>query len=239
MYDKCPECGGNPIIYDIEFHAYVCPHCGLVINDRPLVYQFYQDYGGYYYREKIVVKQRNTWLRAGVEVIEKLCNDIFKDECIFKIAIQILREMHDSEFKLPSYEAAAKFAVLVASRKCNKHVDSKKLFKSISELYELLIKHSYLQQYYTPPTKELALNIALNTIKCLGENNDKITETIKKLVEKINISVKPLTLAILLVYTAHIVNNIKLEYKHIAKCLETTENTVKQAIIKHSRKIHL
>lgn len=34
---KCPFCGGNPVIYDSEFSEYVCPHCGAVLDDHPVV----------------------------------------------------------------------------------------------------------------------------------------------------------------------------------------------------------
>jgi transcription initiation factor TFIIIB Brf1 subunit/transcription initiation factor TFIIB len=34
---KCPFCGGNPVIYDHQFSEYVCPHCGAVVDDHPVV----------------------------------------------------------------------------------------------------------------------------------------------------------------------------------------------------------
>ncbi len=33
---RCPFCGGNPVIYDAELLAHVCPYCGTVVNDRPI-----------------------------------------------------------------------------------------------------------------------------------------------------------------------------------------------------------
>ena len=36
---KCPYCGGNPVVYDTELHAYVCPHCGAVVDERPVDYR--------------------------------------------------------------------------------------------------------------------------------------------------------------------------------------------------------
>jgi len=33
---RCPFCGGNPVIYDAELLAHVCPHCGTVVSDRPI-----------------------------------------------------------------------------------------------------------------------------------------------------------------------------------------------------------
>lgn len=35
---RCPYCGGNPVIFDSELQAYVCTHCGSVIDDRPMQY---------------------------------------------------------------------------------------------------------------------------------------------------------------------------------------------------------
>jgi transcription initiation factor TFIIIB Brf1 subunit/transcription initiation factor TFIIB len=32
---KCPSCGGNPVIYDSELSALVCPHCGTVLDEHP------------------------------------------------------------------------------------------------------------------------------------------------------------------------------------------------------------
>ncbi len=33
---KCPFCNSNPLIYDSCLQATVCPHCGTVIDDRPI-----------------------------------------------------------------------------------------------------------------------------------------------------------------------------------------------------------
>ena len=34
---RCPFCGGNPVVYDPQFGEYVCPHCGAVVEDHPVV----------------------------------------------------------------------------------------------------------------------------------------------------------------------------------------------------------
>jgi hypothetical protein len=34
---KCPYCGGNPVIWDEQFQAWICSHCGSVLDDRPAV----------------------------------------------------------------------------------------------------------------------------------------------------------------------------------------------------------
>jgi transcription initiation factor TFIIB len=34
---KCPFCGGNPVIYDPNFSEYICPHCGTVLEDHPVL----------------------------------------------------------------------------------------------------------------------------------------------------------------------------------------------------------
>jgi transcription initiation factor TFIIIB Brf1 subunit/transcription initiation factor TFIIB len=34
---KCPYCGGNPVVYDTQFSEYICPHCGAVVDDHPVV----------------------------------------------------------------------------------------------------------------------------------------------------------------------------------------------------------
>jgi transcription initiation factor TFIIIB Brf1 subunit/transcription initiation factor TFIIB len=34
---RCPYCGGNPVVYDPQFSEYVCPHCGAVLDDRPIL----------------------------------------------------------------------------------------------------------------------------------------------------------------------------------------------------------
>lgn len=36
---KCPYCGGNPVIFDPELQAYVCSHCGAVIDEHPVEYR--------------------------------------------------------------------------------------------------------------------------------------------------------------------------------------------------------
>ena len=36
---KCPYCGGNPVVYDTGLHAYVCSHCGAVIEEHPVEYK--------------------------------------------------------------------------------------------------------------------------------------------------------------------------------------------------------
>jgi transcription initiation factor TFIIIB Brf1 subunit/transcription initiation factor TFIIB len=36
---ECPYCGGNPVIFDPELQVYVCPHCGTVIDEHPVVYR--------------------------------------------------------------------------------------------------------------------------------------------------------------------------------------------------------
>lgn len=37
MSAKCPFCGGNPVVYDYEHSEVVCPHCGAVLEDRPVL----------------------------------------------------------------------------------------------------------------------------------------------------------------------------------------------------------
>jgi hypothetical protein len=34
---KCPYCGGNPVVFDEQFQAWICSHCGSVLDDRPAV----------------------------------------------------------------------------------------------------------------------------------------------------------------------------------------------------------
>jgi transcription initiation factor TFIIIB Brf1 subunit/transcription initiation factor TFIIB len=34
---KCPYCGGNPVVYDPQFSEYICPHCGAVLEDHPIL----------------------------------------------------------------------------------------------------------------------------------------------------------------------------------------------------------
>jgi transcription initiation factor TFIIIB Brf1 subunit/transcription initiation factor TFIIB len=34
---RCQFCGGNPVVYDPQFGEYVCPHCGAVVEDHPVV----------------------------------------------------------------------------------------------------------------------------------------------------------------------------------------------------------
>jgi transcription initiation factor TFIIIB Brf1 subunit/transcription initiation factor TFIIB len=36
---KCPYCGGNPVVFDPELQAYVCSHCGAVIEEHPVEYR--------------------------------------------------------------------------------------------------------------------------------------------------------------------------------------------------------
>jgi hypothetical protein len=34
---RCPYCGGNPVVWDEQFQAWICSHCGTVLDDRPAV----------------------------------------------------------------------------------------------------------------------------------------------------------------------------------------------------------
>ena len=32
---KCPNCGGNPVVFDSQLNIFVCTHCGLVLDEHP------------------------------------------------------------------------------------------------------------------------------------------------------------------------------------------------------------
>jgi len=250
MYDKCPNCGYY-VIYDSFSHEYVCPNCGTVVCDRPLVYDVRRHFsGGVIDNDVIVVDKvvlKNTWLSAGIELVDKMRGVVYSDYCTQKTSINLLREIYNNmdKYKLPDYTAVAKYVVLIASRKCSEHVDVRKLFKSINEIYKLTSTHKYLRQLYTPLTlREQAVNIAVNTIKCLekhrvlnNNNIEEITETIKTLAEKTTISTKPRTLAIALVYTACLKHGYKIKTTYLTTCTNTTKNIVKRAIEKHTKKL--
>jgi hypothetical protein len=34
---RCPYCGGNPVVWDEQFQAWICSHCASVLDDRPAV----------------------------------------------------------------------------------------------------------------------------------------------------------------------------------------------------------
>ena len=36
---KCPYCGGNPVVLDPVLQAYVCSHCGAVVEEHPVEYR--------------------------------------------------------------------------------------------------------------------------------------------------------------------------------------------------------
>jgi transcription initiation factor TFIIIB Brf1 subunit/transcription initiation factor TFIIB len=240
VYVKCPQCGKNPLVYDPERGEIVCPHCGLVIDDRPLVHVANESREQRREKAVLIAVIRDTWLRASLEVLRKLYKHVFFDQCTLKTAEKILAEIYNNTRKRPDYEHAAKFAVLVASRKCGEYVKLKKLFNSISEIYELLTKHEYLHKLYTPPdkttqTRQLALKIA----ECLEEKGVTILEDVAEKTKNLKLdtaSGKPLNIAIAIVHNV-LRGKTSVDVDKIAECSDTTINIVKNAIRSYARHI--
>jgi hypothetical protein len=246
VYESCPYCGKN-VIYDSERCEIVCPHCGLVIDDRPLVStsSSRNEDGGRkgrkHRRRRPVLISTDAWLRAGLEIVRDLYMRVFSDTCTFETAERILSEIYQNvpRRKLPNYEHAAKFAVLVASRRCNEFVELEKLFKSVSEVYELL-RHDYLHKLYAPPDrasqiKQLAMRIA----KCLEKRGVQVVVVVDEVRldrdRLCTISAKPLNLAVALVYSTLKKRAIAVDLAEIAECAGTRVNAIKNAIERYSR----
>jgi len=247
--EKCPYCGKNPLIYDSEHGEIVCPHCGAVIDDRPLVSASSSRDGKYSDREHgrrrpvLISTAHDAWLRAGLEIVRKLHKHVFSDTCTLKTAERILSEIYRNvpRRELPDCESAAKFAILVASRRCNEFVELGKLFESVSEVYELL-RHDYLHKLYAPPDrasqiKQLAVRIA----KCLEWRGvHRAVATVVDEVKRLDrdrlctTSAKPLSLAVALVYTALKKRAIAVVLAEMAECAATRANAVKKAIERYS-----
>ena len=251
MHEKCPYCGKNPLIYDSEHCEIVCPYCGVVIDDRPLVSTSSRDSkdGDRKHRHRRLVltsTAHDTWLRAGLEVVRDLYlyKRVFSDTCTLDTAERILSEMYRSvpRRELPDYEHAAKFAVLVASRRCDEFVELEKLFGSVSEVYKLL-KHDYLHKLYAPPDrasqiKQLAVRIA----KCLGERG--VHRAVVAVIDEAKsldrdrlctTSAKPLSLAVALVYSALKKRAIAVDLAEVAECAGTGVNAIRKAVGKYSQ----
>jgi transcription initiation factor TFIIIB Brf1 subunit/transcription initiation factor TFIIB len=60
---KCPNCGGNPVVFDSQLNAFVCPHCGLVLDEHPALVNpansLEEHYGSYIITRRYI----NTALR--------------------------------------------------------------------------------------------------------------------------------------------------------------------------------
>lgn len=240
--EKCPYCGKNPLIYDSEHGEIVCPHCGVVIDDRPLVSTSSsrddKDSGRKHRRTRpvLISTAHDTWLRAGLAIVRDLYlyKRVFSDTCTLKTAERILSEIHQNlpRRKLPDCERAAKFAVLVASRRCGEIVELKMLFNSVSEVYELL-KHDYLRKLYTPPDKTAQITQhALRIAKCLDEIviSSEVMERVRML-KLDTISSKPVNIAIALVYS---MLKKRVDLSKLAECGNTTIHAVKNAIRKYA-----
>jgi len=237
--EKCPYCGKTPLIYDSEHCEIVCPYCGLVIDDRPLVSTSSsrdgKDSEKHRRRRPVLISTaHDTWLRAGLEIVRELYRHVFSDTCTLKTAERILSEIYQNvpRRELPDYEHAAKFAVLVASRRCGEIVELKMLFNSISEVYELL-KHDYLRKLYTPPDKTAQITQhALRIAKCLDEIviSSEVEERVRML-KLDTISSKPVNIAIALVYN---MLGKRVDLSKLAECSNTTTRAVKNAIRKYA-----
>jgi transcription initiation factor TFIIIB Brf1 subunit/transcription initiation factor TFIIB len=152
-----------------------------------------------------------------------------------KTAERILSEMYRSmpRQELPNCESAAKFAVLVASRRCGEFVELKMLFNSVSEVYELL-KHGYLRKLYTPPDKTAQITQhALRIAKCLDKVvvPSEVEERVRAL-KLDTVSSKPVNIAIVLVYN---MLGKRVSVNKLAECANTTVHVVRNAIKRHSR----
>jgi uncharacterized Zn finger protein (UPF0148 family) len=240
--EKCPYCK-NPLVYDSEHCEIVCPHCGLVIDDRPLVSTSSsrnkdsdREDRKHRRRRPVLISTDDTWLRAGLEIVRDLYmyKRVFSDTCTLKTAERILSEIYQNvpRRKLPNCEHAAKFAVLIASRRCGEIVELKRLFNSISEVYELL-KHDYLRKLYTPPDKATQITQhALRIAKCLDEIviSSEVMERVKML-KLGTISSKPVNIAIALVYS---MLRKRVDLSKLAECSNTTIHAVKNAIRKYT-----
>jgi transcription initiation factor TFIIIB Brf1 subunit/transcription initiation factor TFIIB len=60
---KCPSCGGNPVVFDSQLNVFVCPHCGLVLDEHPTlinpISSLEEHYGSYIITRRYI----NTALR--------------------------------------------------------------------------------------------------------------------------------------------------------------------------------
>lgn len=235
MHDRCPQCG-NLLICDPERDEVVCPHCGLVVDDRPLVYATSKSENKRRRRREVALNIGvDTWLRAGLEVVQDLYQRVFFDQCTLKTAEIILSEIHENvpRRKLPNYEHAARFAVLVASRRCGEVVELRRLFKRVSELRKLISRHEHLRKLYIPLNRsEQVAQLALKIAMCLeGKGVKNATRAVAERVRELKVvSGKPLNIAIAVVHSV-----LGADASKIAECSNTTTDTVRRAIRRFPR----
>jgi transcription initiation factor TFIIIB Brf1 subunit/transcription initiation factor TFIIB len=223
------------LICDPERDEVVCPHCGLVIDDRPLVYATSRNDESERHGRRVTFNIGDTWLHASLEVVWDLYGHVFFDQCTLKTAEIILNEIHKNvpRRRLPDYELAARFAVLVASRKCGEVVELRRLFKRVSELRKLISRHEHLRKLYTPLNKsEQVMQLALKIAMCLeGKGVKNATRAVAERVRELKVvSGKPLNIAIAVVR-----NVLGADASKIAECSNTTTDVVKRAIRRFSR----
>jgi transcription initiation factor TFIIIB Brf1 subunit/transcription initiation factor TFIIB len=232
LHDRCPQCG-NLLICDPEHGEIVCPHCGLVVDDRPLVHVGRSNESERHGR-RITFNIGDTWLRASLGVVWDLYGHVFFDQCTLKTAEIILNEIHKNvpRRKLPDYELAAKFAILIASRKCGEIVELKRLLKA-SEIHKLISRHEHLRKLYTPLNKsEQVTQLALKIAMCLEDKGVKnATRAVAERVRELKVvSGKPLNIAIAVVHSV-----LGADTGKIAECSNTTIDVVKRAIRRFPR----
>jgi TFIIB zinc-binding. len=251
VWEKCPQCG-HYVIYDSFYHEYVCPQCGVVVCDKPLVY----DSSRYDRREEAVhysalregVLKRDWWLLAGIEFIIEMRGVVFHDYCTQRTAIEILRDVYEKLGKKAwrlDYEDVSKYAVLVASRRCGEHVESTKLFKSLRDLYRLVRSHSYLREIYTPPrTSEQVVQDTMRILKCLEERGaiqdpSAVKRVVSELASKLpSTSIPPRHAAIILVHAAILHSNQKrIKLEQLAQCSNTTKMALQHILRRHYSKV--
>jgi transcription initiation factor TFIIIB Brf1 subunit/transcription initiation factor TFIIB len=240
LQEKCPHCGKNPLVYDLERHEVVCPHCGLVIDDRPLVsvadcYK-HREHG---HRRLVFINVcADAWLHISLEIVRSMYKQVFFDTCTLKTAERVLADMRKSSRRLPDCEKVAKFAVLVASRRCGEVVELEKLFESVSEVYELL-RHDYLRKLYAPPDRIVQIvQHALKIAKCLEERG--VHGAVARIAEKAEqlshdklctVSARPRNLAVVLV---HSTLKDTVDLSEITECAGTKTSTIIKAIKRYS-----
>jgi transcription initiation factor TFIIIB Brf1 subunit/transcription initiation factor TFIIB len=240
LQEKCPQCGKNPLVYDLEYHEIVCPRCGLVIDDRPLV-SVAENYKERWHRGSAFISVgADAWLHISLEIVRSMYKRVFFDTCTLKTAEIILNEIHENvpRQKLPDYELAARFAVLVASRRCGETVELESLFESLSELSSLL-RHDYLRRLYVPPDRSVQIaQHALRIAKCLEERGVQgAVERVSREAGRLDrgrlhtTSARPLSLAIALVYS---VLRGRADTSEIAECAGTTVDSVKKAVERYA-----
>gem|GEM_PF-6283798 len=202
---KCPYCGENPVIRELN-GVLVCPHCGSVVDEKPIDDSFIEDLreelfsNSFTYRlhskgigETLPVSLKDFAIKLhGKERLEvclrklyKYYGVLFRDECTLSEAARLIHIVLDSDRartpRAKILDTLVRTAVLIASRKCGREVGVEVLFPRLKRGRFLKILSRILERF--PALREHY--VAPRTRESLRDNIVKATMCLEnnKLVE--------------------------------------------------------